>query len=98
MFFQHLLTFIFSCRSDEDSDAEVTDDLTGDRKAVLEFFQKALPTELLLMYQCTQKKVNAIIQVRPFEGWRDLVNKFQTTKFLDTELLNAAQVCWNFLN
>ncbi|XP_014209606.1 SWI/SNF-related matrix-associated actin-dependent regulator of chromatin subfamily A containing DEAD/H box 1 homolog [Copidosoma floridanum] len=77
--------------SDEESDYEVTDDLSGDRQAVMNFLQKALPTELLLLHQCTQKKVNAIIEARPFEGWKDLVYKFQCTKFLDTELLNAAQ-------
>lgn len=54
--------------------------------------QIAMPSELLLMSQCSQKKANAIIEARPFENWRDLVTKFQSTKYLDTELLNAAQV------
>jgi len=44
------------------------------------------------MSQCSSKKAQAIIDARPFEDWRDLVNKFQNTKYLDTELLNAAQV------
>lgn len=44
------------------------------------------------MSQCSQKRACAIIQARPFEDWRDLVNKFQNIKYLDTELLNAAQV------
>lgn len=66
--------------------------MTSDRQAVLNFMQTALPNELLLMQQCSQKKVNAIIQARPFEGWRDLVEKFQSIKFLDTDLLNAAKV------
>ncbi|KAL6265092.1 hypothetical protein P5V15_005182 [Pogonomyrmex californicus] len=78
--------------SDEDSDIEISNELTGDKKAVLDFMQTALPSELLLMAQCSQKRANAIIAVRPFEDWRDLVNKFQNTKYLDTELLNAAQV------
>lgn len=84
----HLRTYF----SDDESDTEVSDDLTGDKKAVLDFMQNALPTELLLLSSCTEKKVNAIIEVRPFDGWRDLVTKFQTTKSLDTELLNSAQV------
>lgn len=66
--------------------------MTGDRKAVLDFMQTALPTELLLMHQCSQKKVNAILRARPFDDWRDLVEKFQSIKFLDTDLLNSAKV------
>ncbi|XP_076386419.1 SWI/SNF-related, matrix-associated actin-dependent regulator of chromatin, subfamily a, containing DEAD/H box 1 isoform X2 [Megachile rotundata] len=77
--------------SDEDSDMEISNELTGDKKAVLEFMQTAHPTELLLMSQCSQKKTNAIIEARPFENWRDLVQKFQNNKYLDTELLNSAQ-------
>lgn len=78
--------------SDEDSDVEISNELTGDKKAVLEFMQNALLSELLLMSQCSQKRAYAIINARPFEDWRDLVNKFQNIKYLDTELLNAAQV------
>lgn len=78
--------------SDEDSDIEISNELTGDKKAVLEFMQTAMISELLLMSQCSQKRANAIVEARPFKDWRDLVNKFQNTKYLDTELLNAAQV------
>lgn len=78
--------------SDDDSDIEISNELTGDKKAVLEFMQTALSSELLMMSQCSQKKANAIIHARPFKDWRDLVNKFQNIKYLDTELLNAAQV------
>ncbi|EGI68394.1 PREDICTED: SWI/SNF-related matrix-associated actin-dependent regulator of chromatin subfamily A containing DEAD/H box 1 homolog isoform X1 [Acromyrmex echinatior] len=78
--------------SDEDSDIEISNELTGDKKAVLEFMQNAILAELLLMSQCSSKKAQAIIDARPFKDWRDLVNKFQNTKYLDTELLNAAQV------
>lgn len=77
--------------SDEDSDVEVSNELTGDKKAVLEFMQNALISELLLMSQCSQKKANAIMEARPFTDWRDLVRKFQYNKYLDTELLNSAQ-------
>ncbi|KAJ8680256.1 hypothetical protein QAD02_016043 [Eretmocerus hayati] len=77
--------------SDDDSDVEVSNELTTDKKAVLNFMQNASSTELLLMNQCSQKKASAIIEARPFEGWQDLVQKFQDMKFLGTELLNAAQ-------
>ncbi|EZA56862.1 hypothetical protein DMN91_001296 [Ooceraea biroi] len=78
--------------SDDDSDIEISNELTGDKKAVIEFMRTALPSELLLMSQCSQKKANAIVEARPFEDWRDLVHKFQSTRYLDTELLNAAQI------
>lgn len=78
--------------SDDDSDVEVSNDLTGDKKAVLDFMQTAILAELLMMHQCSQKKAEAIIAARPFEDWRDLVDKFQHNKYLDTELLNSAQV------
>ncbi|EFN83220.1 SWI/SNF-related matrix-associated actin-dependent regulator of chromatin subfamily A containing DEAD/H box 1 homolog isoform X2 [Harpegnathos saltator] len=78
--------------SDEDTDVEISNELTGDKKAVLEFMRTAMPSELLLMSQCSQKRANAIVEARPFEDWKDLVNKFQSTRYLDTELLNAAQV------
>ncbi|KAK2586766.1 hypothetical protein KPH14_011794 [Odynerus spinipes] len=77
--------------SDDDSDAEISNDLTHDKKAVFEFMQNALLSELLLIPQCSQKKAEAIIEARPFENWRDLVLKFQNNKYLDTELLNLTQ-------
>ncbi|XP_014471797.1 PREDICTED: SWI/SNF-related matrix-associated actin-dependent regulator of chromatin subfamily A containing DEAD/H box 1 homolog isoform X2 [Dinoponera quadriceps] len=77
---------------DSDEDAEISNELTGDKKAVLKFMQTAVSSELLLMSQCSQKRANAIIEARPFENWKELVNKFQNTRYLDTELLNAAQV------
>ncbi|CAD6218365.1 GSCOCG00011442001-RA-CDS [Cotesia congregata] len=78
--------------SDDDSEVEVSNDLTGDKKAVFDFMQTAILAELLMMHQCSQKKAEAIIAARPFEDWRDMVDKFQHNKYLDTELLNSAQV------
>ncbi|CAG9857372.1 unnamed protein product [Phyllotreta striolata] len=77
--------------SDEDSDVEVSDDLTGDKKRVLEFFKTANAGELLLMNSCSKKKAEAILELRPFTGWIDLVTKLQTNKNLSGDLLNAAQ-------
>ncbi|KAG5890777.1 hypothetical protein JTB14_016513 [Gonioctena quinquepunctata] len=76
--------------SDEDSDVEISDELTGDKKRVLEFFQTATVSELQLMNSCSKKKAENIIESRPFTGWVDLVEKLQTNK-LSTDLLNAAQ-------
>lgn len=83
--------------SDDDSDAEISNDLTHDKKAVLEFMRTALLSELLLIPQCSQKRAEAVIEARPFENWRDLVFKFQNNKYLDTELLNSTQVYLYFI-
>ncbi|KAK0178638.1 hypothetical protein PV327_007514 [Microctonus hyperodae] len=77
--------------SDDDSDVEISNDLTGDKKAVFEFMQTGRLTEFLLMSHCSQKRAQAIVDARPFENWQDLVQKFQNFKHLDTELLNSAQ-------
>ncbi|XP_017780427.1 PREDICTED: SWI/SNF-related matrix-associated actin-dependent regulator of chromatin subfamily A containing DEAD/H box 1 homolog isoform X2 [Nicrophorus vespilloides] len=77
--------------SDEDSDVEVSNELTGDKKRVLEFMQTAKPNELQLMSNCSKKKVDAIIASRPFTGWIDLVKKLEENKNLSGDILNAAQ-------
>lgn len=61
--------------SDEDSDLELSDELTGDKKNVFDFLQSATSNELRLMPSCSQKKVDIILQLRPFKGWIDLVIK-----------------------
>ncbi|VEN43099.1 unnamed protein product [Callosobruchus maculatus] len=77
--------------SDEDSDVEISDELTGDKKRVLEFFQSATVNELQLMNTCSKKKAESIVDARPFTGWIDLVQKLQTNKNMSPDLLNAAQ-------
>ncbi|KAF5291453.1 hypothetical protein FQR65_LT01764 [Abscondita terminalis] len=77
--------------SDEDSDVEISNVLTADKKKVLEFFRTAIPNELQLMTYCSKKKAEAIIECRPFDDWVDLVQKLQQNKNLSTDLLNAAQ-------
>lgn len=69
--------------SDEDSDMEISDELTGDKKRVLEFMQNATPNELKLMNSCSKKKVDALMESRPFTGWIDLV--INLTYFILTE-------------
>ncbi|GJQ81766.1 hypothetical protein Trydic_g313 [Trypoxylus dichotomus] len=77
--------------SDDDSDVEITNELTSDKKRVLEFMQTGTPNELQLMASCSKKKIDAIIASRPFVNWVDLVQKLQQNKNLSTDLLNAAQ-------
>lgn len=76
---------------DEDSDAEISDVLTGDKKKVLEFFGTGTVNELQLMQFCSKKKAEMIMELRPFTGWIDLVTKLQSNKSLSTDLLNSAQ-------
>lgn len=77
--------------SDEDSETEITNDLTPDKKRVFDFLQTATANELSLMATCSKKKVDTIISVRPFTNWVDLVTKLQNNKNLSTDLLNYAQ-------
>lgn len=77
--------------SDEDSDMEISDELTPEKRRVLDFLQTGTPNELLLMASCSKKKVDALLACRPFNGWIDLVQKLQSNKNLNTDLLNAAQ-------
>ncbi|XP_050311077.1 SWI/SNF-related matrix-associated actin-dependent regulator of chromatin subfamily A containing DEAD/H box 1 homolog [Anthonomus grandis grandis] len=82
---------VFHSDDDDDSDAEISDELTGDKKKVLDFFENATTNELQLMQYCSKKKADAIIECRPFAGWKDLVTKLQSNKNLSTDLLNSAQ-------
>ncbi|XP_047029911.1 SWI/SNF-related matrix-associated actin-dependent regulator of chromatin subfamily A containing DEAD/H box 1 homolog [Helicoverpa zea] len=75
----------------EDSDNEITDDLIGDKKKVFEFLNNSNMNELSLLSGCSQKKAEAIMSLRPFKGWLDMVEKFNSNKSLSTELLNSTQ-------
>lgn len=89
-----MCTFInceFLVVSDEDSDLEISNELTGDKKRVFDFLQTATANELRLMSSCSQKKVDSLLSLRPFRDWIDLVEKIKDNKHLSTDLLNAAQ-------
>ncbi|XP_012553424.1 SWI/SNF-related matrix-associated actin-dependent regulator of chromatin subfamily A containing DEAD/H box 1 homolog isoform X2 [Bombyx mandarina] len=75
----------------DDSDNEVTDDLIGDKKKVFEFLNTSNMNELSLLSGCSQKKAEAIMALRPFKGWLDMVEKFNSNKMLSTDLLNSTQ-------
>ncbi|KAJ8959068.1 hypothetical protein NQ318_022324 [Aromia moschata] len=77
--------------SDEDSDVEISNELTGDKKKVFDFFQTATINELQLMNSCSKKKAELIVESRPYSGWIDLVQKLQNNKNLSADLLNHAQ-------
>lgn len=65
----------------DDSDNEVTDDLIGDKKKVFEFLNTSNLNELSLLNGCSQKKAEAIIALRPFKGWLDMVITLLTFVF-----------------
>ncbi|KAL4715911.1 hypothetical protein ACJJTC_013211 [Scirpophaga incertulas] len=75
----------------DDSDSEISDDLIGDKKNVFEFLNTSKITELSQLSGCSQKKAELIISLRPFKGWVDMVEKFNSNKTLSTDLLNATQ-------
>ncbi|XP_060803341.1 SWI/SNF-related matrix-associated actin-dependent regulator of chromatin subfamily A containing DEAD/H box 1 homolog [Amyelois transitella] len=75
----------------DDSDNEITDDLIGDKRKVFEFLNTSNMNELSLLSGCSQKKAEAIMSLRPFKGWLDMVEKFNSNKSLSTELLNSTQ-------
>ncbi|XP_026676371.1 SWI/SNF-related matrix-associated actin-dependent regulator of chromatin subfamily A containing DEAD/H box 1 homolog [Diaphorina citri] len=64
-------------------------ELTGTRKKVLKFLQKGTQTDLKLIPGITQKKVDTIIQLRPFNSWKDVVDKFESAKCLGGSSLNG---------
>ncbi|CAG0904060.1 unnamed protein product [Cyprideis torosa] len=77
-----------------DSDEEDSDRVyeeTTDRSTVLKLFQTATLQELSAMHGCSKKKAEAIIALRPFHNWRDLLLKFQSEKHVSPDLLNSAQ-------
>ncbi|KAL1456709.1 hypothetical protein WDU94_001417 [Cyamophila willieti] len=64
-------------------------ELTGTRKKVLKFLQKGTMTDLKLIPGITQKKVDTIIQLRPYSTWKDVVDKFESAKMLGGSSLNG---------
>ena len=66
---------------DSDSDGENSDDyeedetnLSEDKKRVLKFFDEGTEAELAGIQGCSKKKVLCITELRPLEGWNDLVS------------------------
>ncbi|KAG8194241.1 hypothetical protein JTE90_024572 [Oedothorax gibbosus] len=74
----------------EDSDFE-EENLTAAHSAVLKYFQESSHEELLSIPGCSKKKVDSILNVRPFQNWGDLVAKLGSDKYLSTDLLNGAK-------
>ncbi|XP_075228991.1 SWI/SNF-related, matrix-associated actin-dependent regulator of chromatin, subfamily a, containing DEAD/H box 1 [Lycorma delicatula] len=76
--------------SDADSDEEVSNIMTGMKAKVFEFLNAAPEVELNEV-KCTHKKIKALIEARPFNGWKHLVNTCEYNRSIGTDILNAVQ-------
>ncbi|KAM6362485.1 SWI/SNF-related matrix-associated actin-dependent regulator of chromatin subfamily A containing DEAD/H box 1 [Alca torda] len=72
---------------DEDygSSDEVMED--GYKAKILSFLQDASPSELTLIPQCSQKKAQKIIALRPFNSWEALFTKMTKTTGLSEDIV-----------
>ena len=71
--------FRFSDEDDSPSSAasrKYLNRMTPTKQRVFEFMNNATEGELLLVNSITSKRAAAIIQIRPFENWFDLVSFF----------------------
>lgn len=76
--------------SDESENEGFTPEMNIQRKEVHDFFNNANVGELTSIKSCSMKKVEIIIDNRPYRNWEELVSKFQE-KPLQTDLLNNCQ-------
>nr|XP_060635207.1 SWI/SNF-related matrix-associated actin-dependent regulator of chromatin subfamily A containing DEAD/H box 1 isoform X1 [Anolis sagrei ordinatus]XP_060635208.1 SWI/SNF-related matrix-associated actin-dependent regulator of chromatin subfamily A containing DEAD/H box 1 isoform X1 [Anolis sagrei ordinatus]XP_060635210.1 SWI/SNF-related matrix-associated actin-dependent regulator of chromatin subfamily A containing DEAD/H box 1 isoform X1 [Anolis sagrei ordinatus]XP_060635211.1 SWI/SNF-related m len=74
-----------SLDEDYSSGDEVMED--GYRTKILSFLQKASLSELTLIPQCSQKKAQRIIEVRPFNSWEALFTKMCRTNGLSEDII-----------
>lgn len=82
----------------EDSDAEGSKEMTGQRKKVFEFMNTASLIELQTVKTLSEKKASLIVDLRPFKDWADLRQKLVSNKALSADLLNNAQELINKQN
>lgn len=76
---------------DDDSDEEQSFHMTKDRHEVFNFINKASVTELQAVKSCSSKKIDAILELRPFRDWQHMMQSFQSQKALSAEVLNHTQ-------
>ncbi|XP_017485620.1 PREDICTED: SWI/SNF-related matrix-associated actin-dependent regulator of chromatin subfamily A containing DEAD/H box 1 homolog [Rhagoletis zephyria] len=82
----------------EESDTESSNVMTGQRKKVFDFMNKATLMELSTVKMLSEKKASLIIELRPFKDWKDLLKKLDSNKALSADLLNLAQELINKQN
>lgn len=81
---------VFNSDDDDSDDPEVSYVMTKDRKRVYDFLSTAKINELQSVKTCSAKKADAIIELRPFDDWADLITKMKESR-LGTDLLNHCQ-------
>ncbi|NXI71627.1 SMRCD regulator, partial [Anseranas semipalmata] len=74
-----------SLDQDYSSGDEVMED--GYKAKILSFLQDASPSELTLIPQCSQKKAQKIIALRPFNSWEALFTKMTKTTGLSEDIV-----------
>lgn len=61
------------------------------RQVVLDFLNEASQSQLAAIKTCSIKKADLLIQLRPFDSWKKLVQAIEASKGLNPELLNNCQ-------
>uniref|UniRef100_A0A182PJL1 SWI/SNF-related matrix-associated actin-dependent regulator of chromatin subfamily A containing DEAD/H box 1 homolog n=1 Tax=Anopheles epiroticus TaxID=199890 RepID=A0A182PJL1_9DIPT len=80
--------------SDEDSDGHggySHGKMTKERKNVLEFLNTAGLNEMVCVKTLSMKKIELLLELRPFKDWSNLVEKLKSHRSLQTDLLNYTQ-------
>lgn len=78
--------------SDDDSDEGANYGMSRDRKGVFEFLNNASVNELAVVKTLSTKKIDLLMELRPFKSWDDLVDKLKSSpKSLSTDVLNYTQ-------
>lgn len=72
--------------------------MTPQRKKVFNFINTATLSELQQIKGCSEKKASVVLELRPFENWKDLVKKCNEHKSITPELLNLCQDLLNKRN
>lgn len=65
--------------------------MSGERQKVFDFVNTSKRNDLLNVKSVTQKKIDALCEMRPFRDWRDLVVRITAHKGISCDLLNLCQ-------
>lgn len=77
----------------DSEDSDCGENLTAAHSAVLKFFQEASAEELGSIPGCSKKKIEAIMNLRPFNKWLDLVSFI----IINCQLLSLGAISMCFL-
>uniref|UniRef100_H3DJN5 DNA helicase n=1 Tax=Tetraodon nigroviridis TaxID=99883 RepID=H3DJN5_TETNG len=78
----------------EDSDEELSTkgDMTDIKTEIVTFFQTASVDEMSLISGCSVKKAQKVLELRPFDSWRSLIEVFHKDNGLSEDLLVGCKV------